>query len=258
MKNLSNISSQIKPIALKAGEIIMSYLLKDKKIEYKEEINMVTEADKESENYIVKSLKELFPNDGILAEENHKIESKSGYTWVIDPLDGTTSFSHNFPFFAVSIALVNEKNIPVLGVVYNPFYNEYFEAYENSGAKLNSKPINVSTVDNINKALIGTGFPYYRREHMQRILNRLGNFLNVVHDMRRTGSAALDICFVAAGRLDAYYEEGLKPWDTAAAYRILIEAGGMASKFDGKDFDINFPEIIASNAKIHPQVIKLC
>jgi len=242
------------PIAKEAGSIILSYLDRNKNTEHKGDINLVTAADKESEKYIVENLQRLFPDDTIIAEEGHEKQGSSEYLWIIDPLDGTTSFAHNFPFFAVSIAMYNKENIPLLGVVYNPFFNEYFEASKGGGAFLNQKVISVTKTEKASNSLIGTGFPYDRREKMKFILDRLSRVLFVVHDVRRTGSAALDICYVAAGRLDAYYEEGLNPWDTAAAYCILLEAGGIASKFNNDQFDIYYPEIIASNKLIHNEI----
>jgi len=257
MRNLTETAEAVKIIAEKAGSIVMSYLSGKKETEHKGDIDLVTVADKESEKYITENLVKLFPEDTIIAEEGYSKKGNSGYKWIIDPLDGTTSFAHNFPFFAVSIAMYDDKQKPLIGIVYNPFFNEYFEAKAGEGATLNNKPIFVSKTSKAENSLIGTGFPYNRREKMNAILERLSRVLFVVHDVRRTGSAALDICYVAAGRLDAYYEEGLKPWDTAAAYCILLEAGGMATKFNGDTFDIDYPEIIASNENVHANIIKL-
>jgi len=245
------------PLAKKAGEIIMGYLNKEKQVEYKGDIDLVTAADKQSEKYLFENLEKLFPEDGIEAEEGHTKKSQSGYTWVVDPLDGTTSFAHNFPMFAVSIGLVDKNRNPVLGIVYNPFYKELFSAYKDGGAFLNGNPISVSKTDSADKALVGTGFPYTRRSHMDEILNRLGKILHVVHDIRRTGSASIDLSFVACGRLDAYYEAGLKPWDVAAGIIIVSEAGGVCTTFNKGPIDIDVQETFVSNGKFHDELSKI-
>ena len=214
-------------------------------------MNLVTEADKASEKLIVSKLKKHFPEDSIIAEEGSEIKGSSGYSWVIDPIDGTTNFAHKYPFYCISIGLVNNQKDPVLGVVYNPYFNETFYAIKGQGAFLNEKPIKVSAIKELSGALVATGFPYNRREMMQKILSRLKDFLLVVNDVRRSGSAALDICYVACGRNDLYYETGLNAWDCAAAVLIATEAGARASKFDGSPADIFFPEIVVSNSLLH-------
>ena len=238
-------------IARKAGDIIMQYINIDKEIQYKSNINLVTRADQESEEYVCNALQKEYPEDGILAEEGFRVESKSGDTWVVDPLDGTTSFSHGFPCFAVSIALVDKENQPVLAVVYNPFYNELYSAIKGSGATLNNKKIQVSDIKVMEKSLIGTGFPYTRKTEMELILQRLSRILYTVHDIRRTGAASLDLCYVACGRLEGYYETGLQPWDVAAGLLIVEEAGGRSSLFNGDSIDIHIPQTLASNGLIH-------
>lgn len=242
---------------MKAGELIMAYQTKDKKIQYKDQVNLITAADHESEIFIFNEISRIFPDDSILAEEGHEKKGSSRYTWVVDPIDGTTSFAHGFPFFCISAGLMDENREPVLGLVYAPMLNEKFTAFKNGGAFLNGNPIHVSAVQILGKALIGTGFPYNRRNIMDKLLRRLGNFLHQVHDVRRTGSAALDISYVACGRLDGYFEEGLQPWDVCAAAIILEEAGGVISKFNGSKFDMFFPESLASNKNIHQELLDL-
>lgn len=248
--------------AKEAGKIIMEYYGHDqqkKQVTHKSEINLVTAADKASEEHITAQIRSAFPQDGILAEEasedGDSVASQNGLTWVIDPLDGTTSFAHTFPCFAVSIALVDQNNEPLAGAVYAPCLDELYEAYQGAGARLNGSTISVSGVNDLSRALLGTGFPYNRREIMDRVLKRLGDFLYRVHDIRRTGAAAVDLCFVAAGRLDGYYEEGLHAWDVAAGVCILREAGGRVSLYDGSPFNIFTPEIIATNKEIHEAMI---
>lgn len=247
----------LRPIVTEAGKIILSYYEKNLGIRHKSPVDLVTDADEASERYLFEKISELFPTAGILAEEGSQKNSQNGYFWVIDPLDGTTSFAHGFPFFAVSVGLIDDRKTPVGGIVYNPFFNEFFWACQNEGAFLNDKKISVSNVSDIRQALIATGFPYNRREIMAEILSRLGKVLHQVHDIRRTGSASLDICYVACGRTDGYYEAGLKPWDTCAAVSILKEAGGMVSRFTGETFNIFIPEIVCSNGKIHQELLNL-
>jgi myo-inositol-1(or 4)-monophosphatase len=255
--NYSEILTKLEPAIMKAGEIIMAYQNKDKKIEYKEAINLVTAADRDSEIFIYNEIHRIFPDDSILAEEGHKKQGTSGYTWVVDPVDGTTSFAHGFPFFCISAGLIDQNNEPVLGFIYAPMLNEKFTAYKNGGAFLNGLAVHVSDVKAMSGALIGTGFPYNRRTIMDKLMRRLANFLHEVHDVRRTGSAALDIAYVACGRLDAYYEEGLQPWDVCAAAIVLKEAGGFISKFNGDSFDLFFPEAAVSNSSLHNELLEI-
>ncbi len=255
--DLEKISLELKKITYAAGEILLKYMHKEKKIQHKSDINLLTNADQESEQFVVESLKNSFKDFGIIAEEGTAYESQNGYKWLIDPLDGTTSFAHDFPMFAVSIALTDENNEPILGMVYNPFFNELFHGIKGKGAFLNEKPIRVSQTSSINRALLGTGFPYDRRNRMDTLLKRLGNFLHEIQDIRRTGSSAIDICFVACGRLDGYYEEGLQAWDTAAALIIAKEAGGKATKFDNSKIDIFYPQMVVSNGFIHNDILKI-
>ena len=258
MRDLKKTLEQAKPIALKAGEILMQYQEDGFTIDTKRnEIDIVTEADISSEKYVFSALSESFAEDGIIAEEGSEKKSHSGFTWVIDPLDGTTSFSHGFPFFAVAMALIDENSKPIIGLVYAPRLNEFFFAAEGLGAFLNDKQIKVSQVQKMRQSLIGTGFPYNRREIMPRLMNRLANILHNAHDVRRSGSAALDICYVACGRYEAYFEEGLNAWDTAASTIILREAGGTVTNYTDGEFDIFVPEIIASNDFTHSKMVQI-
>ena len=250
------ISNQVNLIAIEAGKILLKYWNIDKGIITKDsDINLVTKADKESEAYIVSELKNKFQEFGVIGEEGTNIKTQNGYYWLIDPLDGTTSFAHNFPLFAVSIALMDENHNPVLGVVYNPYYKELFYGIKGMGSFLNDEKIKVSSIESLNKSLIATGFPYNRREIMDLILSKLKNILMNVHDVRRSGSAALDICFVASGRVEGYYEQGLQPWDTAAALIIAQEAGAMATQYNGNKVDVYTPNFVISNGRIHNELL---
>lgn len=225
----------------------------------KAKANLVTQADLASQKAILAVLKKRCPDHDFLAEENGRKNTGSAYTWVIDPIDGTTNFAHTFPQCSVSIALFY-KNTPVLGGVTNPITGETFLAQKGKGATLNGKKIHVSSTKKLADSLLVTGFAYDRFNRLPPLLDRFGRFLNSCHDVRRLGSAALDLCWVAAGRLDGYWEEALNPWDVAAGTLILQEAGGKITDFYGKKYTtINEygKEILASNTSIHPQLLRV-
>lgn len=244
--------------ALIGGKIIKKNLGKIKKIAYKGSLsNVVTNVDKASEKAIIKHLKKVFPDYVVLAEESGGITTGCPYRWVIDPLDGTNNFAHNFPFFCVSIAL--EKDcLPILGVVYDPLRDELFYAQKNGGAYLNKKRISVSSVGQIEKSLIATGFAYNRiiKTDAQNIDNFV-RILAVSQGIRRAGSAALDLSYVACGRFDGFWELGLSPWDTAAGMVIVTEAGGKITRISGEKYSHYDRDVLASNGKIHRQLLKL-
>ena len=221
----------------------------------KGEIELVTEADLESEKTILEIIRSEFPKDNILSEEAGKLRGNSDRTWLIDPLDGTTNFAHGFPFFAVSIALEIEERI-VFGIVYNPIMNEYFEAVNGVGAYLNGKPIRVSETSTLGGSLLGTGFPYDIHEKPQRVMGFFNKMIVVAQGIRRPGAAAIDLCYVAAGRLDGFWEEGLSPWDTAAGTCIVKEAGGKLTTIEGNPYSPYLKSITAANPFIHSAMIK--
>jgi myo-inositol-1(or 4)-monophosphatase len=220
----------------------------------KGEIDLVTEADLQAEKTILEILWRHFPHDNILSEEAGNTRRSSKRTWLVDPLDGTTNFAHGFPFFAVSIALEVENEI-VLGVVYNPLMGEYFEAVEGMGAYLNKKPLHVSKTPTLGESLLGTGFPYNIHEMPERVMELFGKMVILAQGVRRPGSAALDLCYVAAGRLDGFWEEDLKPWDTAAGVAIVKEAGGRLTTFKGEPYSPYLKSIVAANPFIHSAII---
>ncbi len=250
--------------ALKAGEILIQHAGKVKKIGYKNEVNLVTEVDWLSEEAIIKMIKSKFPHHGILTEESGTEKSDSAYKWIIDPLDGTTNYAHNFPIFCVSIALEKERNI-VLGVVYNPNLDELFTAEKGKGAFLSNgketekskRRIRVSQTAELSQSLLATGFPYDIRTSQEDNLNHFANFYKRAQAIRRAGSAALDLCYLAMGRFDGFWELKLSPWDMAAGSLLVTEAGGKVTNFSGKPFDIYSKEILASNGKIHQQMIEV-
>lgn len=246
--------------AVAAGKFVKSRIGKVAKISYKGRINLVTDIDKKSEALITKRLKSNFPEIPILAEEavgRGRTElSSCGYKWVVDPLDGTTNFAHGFPFFCVSIALEKE-GIPILGVVYDPVREELFYAQKDKGAFLNGRRIRVSKTSSLSKSLLATGFAYGFKKAGDSNIENFVNFMMVSQAVRRAGSAALDLCYVACGRFDGFWELDLYPWDTAAATLIVTEAGGRVSKFSGKRYSHYHKEILASNSKVHSQMIKV-
>jgi myo-inositol-1(or 4)-monophosphatase len=239
--------------AREAGKILANYYGREKKIEFKGEIDLVTEVDTKSEKTIVEVLQRHFPQHSILAEEGSNRSQSSGYKWVIDPLDGTTNYAHDYPFFCVSIGLEKDGEI-VGGVVYHPIWDELFVAEKGSGAFLNGRKIKVSNVDNLRRALITTGFPYELNKIPPQSFEYFKNFINTSQAVRRDGSAALDMCYLAMGKTDGFWEEALKPWDTAAGLIMITEAGGKVTNFQAESYSIYETQILASNGLIHEQM----
>jgi myo-inositol-1(or 4)-monophosphatase len=242
--------------ALSAGSFIVSRMGKVRELGYKGEINLVTDVDRNAEKMIVKSLKKTFPDYGILTEEAGEEAGQSDYKWLIDPLDGTTNFAHSFPFFAVSIALEKAGQV-ILGVVYDPMKKELFVAERHHGAYLNRKRIFVSKTKRLYTGLLATGFAYRFKEKKASIFRDFVKFLMRAQGVRRAGSAALDLCYVACGRFDGYWERDLFPWDTAAGKIIVEEAKGRVTRFNGLAYTPYHKEILASNGYIHRQMINV-
>lgn len=244
--------------ALEAGKFLKYNLGKVKHIERKlgQETNLVTEIDKQSEALIIKKIKQHYPSHDILAEESGAHDSKSEYRWVIDPLDGTTNFTHGLPIFCVSIG-VEYKGVLIAGAIYDPSADELFTAEKGGGAYLNGKRIHVSSSDKLINSLLVTGFPYNVRENPGKVVEHFVNMLMVGQGVRRLGSAALDLAYVAAGRLDAFWEVFLNPWDKAAGILLVEEAGGKVSDFKGGPASIYDQNTLASNGKIHDQMIEV-
>jgi myo-inositol-1(or 4)-monophosphatase len=259
--------------ALAAGAVMRQNYPKPHEITMKGAIDPVTETDFQCQEIILAMLRQAFPHPGLralewagggvwaqppsavpeiahpgLAWEADPLNPAC--RWIIDPLDGTVNFAHGFPMFCVSIAL-EADGVLEYGVVYDPLRDELFEASRGGGASLNGTTIRVTGTDRLDRALVATGFPYDIRARVPETLARLGRLLGIVQGLRRAGSAALDLCYVACGRLDAFYEENLKPWDTAAGLLIVTEAGGKITTFDGRDYDLYAPNILASNHLLH-------
>jgi myo-inositol-1(or 4)-monophosphatase len=245
--------------AQRAGRVLMEGITKEKKVSYKSSpIDLVTEFDRRSQEVIVGFLRDRYPEHGILAEEGivkQSLAKQSDYIWIIDPLDGTTNFAHGYPMFCVSIALEVKGEI-VLGVVYNPFLGELFVAELKGGATLNGEPISVSKTKSLRESLLATGFSY-KFGLMERNLGHFSDFIYQAQAVRRDGSAALDLCYVAMGRFDGLWELDLKPWDVAAGFLIVQEAGGLVTDFSGNRFNIYGSEILASNGHIHQEMIRV-
>lgn len=241
--------------ALKAGEILRDGFNKGKNIKYKGVIDPVTKYDLITEQYIINQIKKCFPSHSILSEEGSDIDNSSQFKWVIDPLDGTVNYAHRFPVYSVSIALqFNNKSI--IGVVYDPERDEIYSAALGNGSFLNKKRISVSREKNLKRSLLATGFAYNINSAKK---NNLGSFARMIKQsqaVRRLGSAAIDLCWMACGRLDGFWEYYLHPWDTAAAIIIVEEAGGRVSQINGGKYSIFDDNILTSNRLIHNQMIK--
>jgi len=255
--------------ALAAGAVMRQNYLKPQRVTLKGAIDPVTETDYQAQETIVAIIRQAFPDHDFLAEETAgDVEpppsaASSGLAWetdpprcrwIIDPLDGTVNFAHGFPMFCVSIAFEAEGKL-LYGVVYEPLRDELFEAQKGQGALLNGQPIRVSRTDRLERALVATGFPYDIRKRLPETTARLGRVLGAVQGVRRAGSAALDMCYVACGRLDGFFEENLKPWDTAAGLVLITEAGGRLTTFDGGTYDIYSPNLLASNGLLHEHLL---
>ncbi len=238
--------------ALAAGEIINKYRGNLLQIEQKGRLgDLVTIADREAESQIIEILQRHLPTHSILAEESGKYEnSDAEYLWVIDPLDGTTNYAHQYPFSAVSIGLLVD-GLPMLGVIFDPFHQELFCAATGLGATRNRQPIQVSATAQLADSLLVTGFAYDRRETPDHNYREFCYLTHITQGVRRGGSAAIDLAYVACGRLDGYWERGLSPWDLAAGVVILREAGGLVTAYDRSDFILNSGRILATNGAIH-------
>ncbi len=242
--------------ARKAGYILKTRLGKKRKIGFKGAVNLVTEMDILAEKIIISEIQKHFPDDSILAEEQTTRECDSVFRWVIDPLDGTTNYAHGFPVFCVSIALTKNGET-ILGVIFDPTRDELFLAEKGKGARLNGRKIKVSSESDLSRSLLATGFPYDLRESSINNFDNFRNFALRAQAVRRAGSAALDLCYVAAGRFDGFWEMKLAPWDVAAGSLIVLEAGGTVSNFLGKPLGLNGSHVLATNGKIHKAMLRI-
>jgi myo-inositol-1(or 4)-monophosphatase len=240
-------------IAREAGALLMKYFHRRVSVEYKGEADLVTEADRQSEVLIRERIRTRWPTHDILGEEQGLVDTGSEYRWYVDPLDGTTNFAHGFPVFCVSMA-VEHQGQRVAGVIYDPTRDELFTAAQGKGAHLNGQPISVSKIRNLAECLVGTGFPSHKRHKNPNIFFYHQITLRT-HGVRRPGSAALDLCNVACGRFDGFWEFNLNPWDTAAGVLIAEEAGGRVTDFRGDPFQLHSRETLASNGLVHDALV---
>lgn len=240
----------------RAGAIQLDGMKQSLTIDFKGAINLVTDVDRACERAIVDLIQGSFPDHDILAEEGTGQRKDSPYKWIIDPLDGTTNYTHGYRLFCTSIALEFKGEI-VLGAVYEPNLDEMYLAEKNNGATLNGNNLQVSQIPSLDKAMLCTGFAYNIRETANNNLNHFENFLMKAQAVRRDGVAAVDLCFLAAGRYDGFWELNLFPWDVAAGFLILEEAGGRVTNFSGQTFDVYQKEILASNGKIHREMVQV-
>jgi myo-inositol-1(or 4)-monophosphatase len=242
--------------ARKAGVVLRENIDETSEIFFKGDIDLVTNFDNQSQSIILEHLSKYFPDHDFLAEEGLSEDKGAEFQWIIDPLDGTTNYAHNFPVFTVSIALAENMEI-VLGVVYDPMREEMFSAIKGESAYLNGKEIKVSSVGDLDKSLVATGFPYDVRESKENNIVHFNNFLTRVQGIRRCGSAAMDLCYVACGRFEGFWELKLKAWDMAAGALIAQEAGGRISDFQDGEFSFFDSDILATNGLIHYQMVNV-
>ncbi|MBU0987264.1 MAG: inositol monophosphatase [Proteobacteria bacterium] len=242
--------------AFSGGKILLTHFGKISKIGKKGAIDLVTEADTESEKIIIKTIQNVFPDHSILAEESGLNQGSADRLWIIDPLDGTTNFAHHLGLFSISIAFALKQEI-VFGIVLNPANGELFTATKGRGALLNGRPLKISSAQTVSESLLVTGFPYNFKDILQPVLTRFSNCLKASQGVRRLGSAAIDLCYVACGRFDGFWEQNLKPWDTAAGDLIAREAGAIITDFSNNPFTVDKTEILATNGYIHEEMLGL-
>ena len=251
--NTEDFLTPMQELAREAGALLMSFFGKVS-IEYKGDVDLVTQADRAAEKMIVERIRKQWPDHDLIGEEGSRRETGSDFRWYIDPLDGTTNFAHGYPVFCVSIAL-EYKGERIAGVVFDPTRDEMFAAEKGSGAELNGRPAHVSATPRLKESLVATGFPSHKR-HKNPNINFYHQITLRSHGVRRAGSAALDLCYTAVGRFDAYWEFNLNSWDTAAGVLLVQEAAGKVTNFTGGPFNIDSREVLASNTVLHEEALK--
>lgn len=255
--NLEKITGQVANLAREVGKMIREEVdkLEERDVEYKGVHNLVTYVDKKAEEILIAELKKIVPEAGFIAEEDEQLPKGERYNWIVDPLDGTTNFIHKIPLYSISLAL-NDGEETILGVVYEINLKECFYAWKGSPAFLNGKKIHVTNTGILDKSLIATGFPYYDYSLLDPYLALFKDLMQSSRGVRRLGSAAVDLAYVAAGRFELFYEYGLNPWDVAAGALIVKQAGGRITRFNGDGNFIFGKEIVASNAFVHNEFIQ--
>lgn len=245
----------IKPIIEKAGQILLGYFHKKLTFTQKDQAGFVTEADLASEQYLINELGALLPQASFFAEESGK-KGDGDYRWVIDPLDGTTNFAHGLPYFCISVALTY-KDRPILGAIYNPLLNDFFYAERGGGATLNGGQIRVRPQDELARTVLAVGFPYSKNKQFMELLEGVQRVLPETYAMRYFGAVALDLAYVAAGRLDGAFFEGLGWWDVAAGMILIEESGGVVSDFAGRRVGPDYISFVAANGAMHEKLLPL-
>lgn len=253
---LEAVLEKAEKIVLEAGELIRDNWNRPKNISKKGRIDLVTETDLAVEKFLKEKLSQLLPEATFLAEETAGDADLGDMTWIIDPLDGTTNFAHNLPMVATSVALWKDGEV-VLGIINLPVMGEVFTAIKGAGAKMNGTSISTTETQEMEQSLIATGFPYAIEKHARNIADKLTRVLMNTRGVRRPGAAALDLAYLACGRYDGFYENELKPWDTAAGWLLVEEAGGRVTDFAGKVFNLYSPSILATNGRIHEKLSEL-
>lgn len=255
--NLKPYLTAAKGLAQEAGSLLLSHAQTTHKMEFKSKYDPVTDLDRQSEKIITDGLKKAFPEHGILAEEGTQVRSGSRYCWIIDPLDGTTNFAHGLPYFSVSIALAMDGK-PIVGVVYAPKLQQEFYAYQGGGGFLNDTQIKVSRESDLTRSFLATGEPYNIRENLDYHVNLFKKCVDKSLGVRRFGSASLDLCYVAGGKYEGYWEAELKPWDAAAGILILQEAYGQVSDYCGQPYVLEKSKtLLATNGLIHSSLVEV-
>lgn len=247
---MQSLLEEAKQAVLEAGKIIKENSRKPKNIKHKGRIDLVTETDLAVEQFLKEKLSKILPGSSFLAEETSGDAQLVDRTWIIDPIDGTTNFAHGLPMVATSVALWENDQI-VLGIINLPILNEIFTTVKGGGAFMNGEPIHVSQCSDLESSLIATGFPYAIEEHVDFITSALHNVLMTTQGVRRPGAAALDLAYLACGRYDGYYENSLNPWDTAAGWLLVEEAGGRVTEYGKGAYDLFSPNILATNSEMH-------
>ncbi|MCK5127890.1 MAG: inositol monophosphatase [candidate division Zixibacteria bacterium] len=245
-----------KDTAVATGDILLRGLKKKRKVHFKGQVDLVTQIDIKAEKFITSQIKKTFPKHSVLAEESGVTDNRSKFQWIIDPIDGTTNYAHGYPMFCVSIALAVDNKM-VLGAIYDPIRDELFYAHREQGAFLNRTRIHVTDEKHLIHSLLATGFPYDIAKSRIDNLQNFGRMYKDSRGIRRGGSAALDLCYLACGRFDGFWELKLHPWDTAAGLVLVEEAGGKVTQIDGKKYSIYNKNILASNKHIHSQMKKV-
>lgn len=243
-----------KHAAREAGRLVLELRKSERTVEKKGKVDLVTDADRRSEQLIREIIESNFPDHSFIAEEGTEAEGDSEYLWLVDPLDGTTNYAHGLPIYCVSIGLLKKDKI-IAGCIYNPNLDECFTAEAGKGAFLNGKPIHVSKTESLDDSLLATGFPYDIRETEDDNLKEFTAFYKKAQAVRRAGAAALDLAYVACGRFDGFWEFKLSPWDIAAGILLVEEAGGRATSYSGDRYDIYEGELVASNGLIHGEMV---